>query len=142
MRYEDLVALLHIVWYSQGVGFWFPLGYDTICPVRFRTQPRHNFPHTPLLLGSNVGGHVTFYRGEVGTNVAKQSCWVLHENQNGTPHGWVYLSSSWRSEALKTQPLTPLNGPITPCYSTWTQKRVLLWWGTPMRRWVLVCTWV
>ena len=34
-------------------------------------------------------------------------------DQNGTPHRGVYLPSSWRSEALKTQPLTPLKAPKT-----------------------------
>ena len=68
-------------------------------------------PHP--LLGSNVGWHVTFYRGAVGPNINYQSCWVWYKDQNGTPHGGVFPPSSWRYEALKTQPLTIFNSPVT-----------------------------
>ena len=70
------------------------------------------------------GWHVTLYRGAVGPNINYQSCWVWYKDQNGTPHGGSI--SSWRYEALKTQPLTPVKTPQTPYCSPWGQKGVLV----------------
>ena len=39
------------------------------------------------------------------------------------PTWGVYLPSSWRYEALKTQPLTPIKTPQTPYCSPWGQKK-------------------
>ena len=57
---------------SQGMaGFLLACCYlaryiCTVRPISFRAPQSHKFPRTSPLLGSNVGCHVSFYRGEVG----------------------------------------------------------------------------